>query len=785
VLDPIVLRGLARDPAERFATAGELADALETTGFAAGRREVELLVAAALAEPLAERRRMLARVGRDQADTKSAAPTGRVGQPRAAAVAEPGAIAERILLRYEVREVLGQGGMGVVYGAWDRVLERDVALKVMRRDVSESERYRERFLREGRTAAALDHPNVVRVHDVDPAACTLILERVRGESLALRLRRRGRLPRGEALRIAREILAGLGAAHKLGVVHRDLKPANVLITDDGVAKISDFGVAFVTKSDLTDPGEMLGTPEYMPPERAAGAPSNDPRSDLWAVGRILQEMLVGRQPAGTDIGAAIREATADASLASLCARCLARDPAERFTSAEDLAAAFDALDAGRASAVATDLPLPLAGERDDVRRAALRLYALDSTNAQAALTAIITAEPDCAAAHYYLALARGFGLFPRPETERAIEAARALPQPAPRRVVLEAMALFLEESWETARVRLVGPVAAAPEDWELQYAEGEILTHSGDPLGGHTRFEKASRLAPHFLLPHLHAVDTALARADRPAVERWRDNLARFEAKPDVGLAVAIWLATWDGDPRAVTIGAEGEGPFCSIARLAALAQVGQLDEARALAAARTRQYWWGDPDTPDATSLAWISYLQGRAEEWERWMAMAREQCASLRPESAVWTLGEQAIAYAMTGRHERARLVAAQARAKATTHSRIVSIAEQLVAFAAGAPPPSTPPTVASPADALFVEACQVAATDHPAEAMTLVDRALDEATDTRLLVPYAWCLERLARGRDEAARARAVATIERPRRAWSTWAYAFGPTHGDEVK
>ena len=93
--------------------------------------------------------------------------------------------------------------MGVVYGAWDRVLERDVALKVMRRDVSESERYRERFLREGRTAAALDHPNVVRVHDVDPAACTLILERVRGESLALRLRRRGRLPRGEALRVAR------------------------------------------------------------------------------------------------------------------------------------------------------------------------------------------------------------------------------------------------------------------------------------------------------------------------------------------------------------------------------------------------------------------------------------------------------------------------------------------------------------------------------------------------------------------------------------------------------
>jgi len=789
-LDALVLRGLARDPAERWATAGELADALEATGLAAGRRDVEALVGRALAETLSERRRLLHEGGRaEQVEAPSGeaeaprtgAPTGREGPAGSLARAESGPVADRILLRYELREVLGRGGMGVVYAAWDRVLERDVALKVMRRDVSASERYRERFLREGRTAAALDHPNVVRIHDVDPAACTLILERIRGESLALRLRRKGRLPRGEALRTLREILAGLAAAHRVGIVHRDLKPSNVLITDEGVAKISDFGVAFVSASDLTDPGELLGTPEYMPPERAAGGPSSDPRSDLWAVGRILAEMLAGRAPPGDDARARVLEATGDAALAELCARCLAADPAARYASAEELAAALDAAEpggtpAGRVSGVFLDLPLPVAGERDDVRHAALRLYAVDATNAQAALTAIVTAEPDCAAAHYYLALARGFGLFPRADAQRAIDAARALPQPESRRAALDAMALFLDEAWPAALARLAAPVAAAPEDWELLYALGEIQTHGGDPLAGYASFERASRLAPHFLLPHLHAVDTAFARADRPALDRWREVLERFEAKPDAGPAVAIWLAIWEGDPRATAIAPDAEGPFCSMARLIALGLAGDLDGARALAAARTRQYWWGDPDTPDATSLAWISFLQGRTDEWERWMAMARELSAAARPDSAAWTFGEQALAYAMAGRHPEAARAAATARERAgALHSRIVGFAEAFVALAAGTAPPPAPASAVSPVDALFQQAVAEAAGGQPERAVELLDRALAEATDTRLLVPIAWCLERRARGRDEDARRRAVATILRPRRAWSTWAYA----------
>src|SRR5262249_7133925 len=154
---------------------------------------------------------------------------------------------------------------GEVVEAFDRFLDRRVALKLLNEDLRNSAPIRARFQREGRAVAALDHPNIVRVHDLDPHGGFLVLELVEGESLSARLRR-GRPSRDEAIRIVRDIASGLSAAHRAGIVHRDLKPANVLLSRDGAAKVSDFGIARVADSELTNTGDVLGTPAYMSPE---------------------------------------------------------------------------------------------------------------------------------------------------------------------------------------------------------------------------------------------------------------------------------------------------------------------------------------------------------------------------------------------------------------------------------------------------------------------------------------------------------------------------------------
>jgi serine/threonine protein kinase/tetratricopeptide (TPR) repeat protein len=278
----------------------------------------------------------------------------------------PGAISEeessisRILSHYLLLEHLGGGGMGVVYRAEDTKLRRDVALKFLPKESSRDPDARERFVREARAASALDHPNICTIHEIDETPdgqLYIVMAHYDGETLKKKINR-GPLPIDEALRICGEVAEGLHRAHEAGIIHRDIKPANVMVTSDGVAKIVDFGLAKLMygKQDLeteasthgldTSPGTVIGTVAYMAPEQVRGE-SVDRRSDVFALGCLLYEMLTGERAFKEDttaetLAAVLREeppslsdARPDlpAELIAVTAKALAKDVDRRYQSA--------------------------------------------------------------------------------------------------------------------------------------------------------------------------------------------------------------------------------------------------------------------------------------------------------------------------------------------------------------------------------------------------------------------------------------------------------------------
>jgi eukaryotic-like serine/threonine-protein kinase len=266
--------------------------------------------------------------------------------------------------RYEIRSLIGSGGMGEVYLAHDTKLERKVALKLLLARYTTSEDRLGRFAQEARAASGLNHPNIVTVHDVDVDDGTHFIstEFVEGETLRSRLRR-GRLPLSEALQIATQVADALAAAHREGIVHRDIKPENILLRPDGNVKVVDFGLAKLAEDGAgpaetmaptravieTDAGVVLGTMAYMSPEQARGLPV-DSRTDVWSLGVVLYEMIAGRRPfdgpTSSDIIALILqrdppklapfapEATGEIEL--VVETALAKDVEERYQSARDL-----------------------------------------------------------------------------------------------------------------------------------------------------------------------------------------------------------------------------------------------------------------------------------------------------------------------------------------------------------------------------------------------------------------------------------------------------------------
>jgi serine/threonine-protein kinase len=251
--------------------------------------------------------------------------------------------------RYEILSPLGRGGMGAVYRARDRVLEEDVALKVLRRDVAGTEERARRFRSEVQLARRVSHWNVCRIHEYgeDGPLRFITMELVEGETLKDALRREGCLPPARAFDVSLQVAQGLAAIHQAGVVHRDLKSANIMLDGSGRVRVMDFGIAKPEAAPgAAQSGYVVGSPEYMSPEQARGLPV-DARSDLYALGVVVHELFTGDVPFRADTpvrtlllhlekAPALDAPSLPEGLRPVLRRALAKDPAARYASAREV-----------------------------------------------------------------------------------------------------------------------------------------------------------------------------------------------------------------------------------------------------------------------------------------------------------------------------------------------------------------------------------------------------------------------------------------------------------------
>ncbi|TMM18443.1 MAG: serine/threonine protein kinase [Actinobacteria bacterium] len=278
---------------------------------------------------------------------------------------------EMVAGRYRLGDPLGSGGMAEVFDAMDERLERPVAIKLLRTELSGDPGLRRRFEIEARAAARLVHPNVVGVFDTGEVGGRpyIVMERLPGATLADRLREE-RMDEPGTRRLASEVLGALAAAHAAGILHRDVKPSNILWARDGSAKVADFGIAKGTErtldtqtGDITATNLVIGTPAYLAPERLLGHPAT-PRSDLWSLGAVLYEALAGVRPFPSAtalvhdpdqpevVPLESRRPGLDPMLSTAIDRALARRPDQRFASAAEMAAAAGLSLAGVSAAAA-------------------------------------------------------------------------------------------------------------------------------------------------------------------------------------------------------------------------------------------------------------------------------------------------------------------------------------------------------------------------------------------------------------------------------------------------
>jgi len=312
--------------------------------------------------------------------------------------------AGRRLGSYEVSAPIGAGGMGEVYQAHDTKLGRDVAIKILPEAFAHDAERLARFQREAKMLAALNHPNIATIYGLEESNGTsyLVMELVSGDTLAERIKREGAVPIEEALKIGVQIAEALEAAHEKGIIHRDLKPANVKVTSEGKVKVLDFGLAKAFAGDTTDSnpsqsptlsavatmqGVLLGTAAYMSPEQARGK-AVDKRTDIWAFGCVLYELLTGKQAfAGEDITeilAAVVKTEPDwqvlppttpAQISILVRRCLRKDRRQRFRDAADVRIEIEEAPAAPATAVAATAAPATRGWRERLAWAAAAGFA--------------------------------------------------------------------------------------------------------------------------------------------------------------------------------------------------------------------------------------------------------------------------------------------------------------------------------------------------------------------------------------------------------------------------
>ena len=205
---------------------------------------------------------------------------------------------QKINDRYQIIRTIGEGGMANVYLAHDIILDRDVAVKILRGDLAGDEKFVRRFQREAIAASSLSHPNIVEMYDVgeDDGKYFIVMEYIEGQTLKNLIKKRGALTLSEVIDIMLQLTSGLACAHESYIIHRDIKPQNVLILDDGRVKITDFGIAMALNSnELTQTNSVMGSVHYLPPEQANGSGATI-KSDIYSTGILMYELLTGKLP---------------------------------------------------------------------------------------------------------------------------------------------------------------------------------------------------------------------------------------------------------------------------------------------------------------------------------------------------------------------------------------------------------------------------------------------------------------------------------------------------------
>jgi serine/threonine-protein kinase len=336
--------------------------------------------------------------------------------------------------RYEIVEDLGRGAMGVVYRARDPLIDRTVAIKTiactgLSRD--EVETFERRFFREAQSAGRLNHPNIVTIHEVgrDGDLAFIVMEFLEGNSLRSILDSGLVLTEAQVVNIAAQVADGLAFAHANGVVHRDIKPANIVVLANGTVKIADFGVALMPTGSATLEGSVFGSPKYMSPEQVAGK-TVDGRSDIFALGAVLYEMLTGVPPfQGDDLAAILhavlhtnppppsaRRRNLHPGFDRVVARAMAKDPVERYQTADEMTADLAACGQDEAEPRTRADHLPAASHEE----------AQPGRSGRARKVGTIAAIAGIAAA-----LVVAFAVWPRPD-KKAAPARAAVPAPAPK-----------------------------------------------------------------------------------------------------------------------------------------------------------------------------------------------------------------------------------------------------------------------------------------------------------------------------------------------------------------
>src|SRR6202451_4029067 len=279
------------------------------------------------------------------------------------ATLQPGMV---LAQRYEIVEILGQGGMGAVYKATDRELNRTVAVKVIRPDLARDQAIVDRFKQELLLAHQVTHRNVIRIYDLSESDGMkfITMEYVEGENLLTLIHQKKKFSPEEAVEIMQQVCRALEAAHSVGVIHRDLKPQNVMRDNTGRILVMDFGLARTLEGDgMTQSGALVGTMEYMSPEQALGKPL-DQRSDIFSLGLILYELLTGQTPfrAESAVASLIKrnqeraipvsdhDGTIPRALSNIVSKCLERDPAVRYQTATEFLQDLEVWQGKRAAA---------------------------------------------------------------------------------------------------------------------------------------------------------------------------------------------------------------------------------------------------------------------------------------------------------------------------------------------------------------------------------------------------------------------------------------------------